>query len=341
MIKEAIAFLVDGKNLDYDMTKDVMGEIMDGKATDAQIAAFITALSIKGETIEEITACAEVMRAKGVKLDKKGLDVFEIVGTGGDKVGTFNISTTAAFVIAAAGVPVAKHGNRSVSSKSGAADVLERLGANISLTPQQNEKVLEETKICFMFAPTYHASMLFAAPARRETGVRSVFNVLGPLTNPAAAEYQLMGVYADKLVKPLAEVLKNLGVKRGAAVCGASRLDEMTTTGTNLISEIRDGKITSYSLDPEEVGLKKAELDDIIGGTPEENAQITKDILDGVKGAKRNIVVLNAGMSLYLAGKAETVKEGVKLAEETIDSGKAKAKFDKFVIVTNKYSNQS
>ncbi len=335
MIKEAIAQLIDGKDLSFDMTKEVMGEIMDGNATDAQIASFITALAIKGETIDEITACAQVMRAKGVKLDTSGLDVFEIVGTGGDKVGTFNISTTAAFVIAAAGVPVAKHGNRSVSSKSGAADILEKLGAKLDLTPEQNSKVLKKSGMCFMFAPVYHASMRFAAPARRETGVRSVFNVLGPLTNPAAAEYQLMGVYDDKLAEPLARVLSNLGVKRGAAVCGASQLDELTTTGANKVCEINNGKFNTYTVDSEEYGLARAELSDIIGGTPEENAQITKDILDGVKGAKRDIVVLNAGMSLYLAGKSESIKDGIALAQEIIDSGKAKAKLEEFVKATN------
>lgn len=335
MIKEAIAQLIDGKDLSFDMTKEVMGEIMDGNATDSQIASFITALAIKGETIDEITACAQVMRAKGVKLDTNGLDVFEIVGTGGDKVGTFNISTTAAFVIAAAGVPVAKHGNRSVSSKSGAADILEKLGARLDLTPEKNSEVLKKTGMCFMFAPVYHASMRFAAPARRETGVRSVFNVLGPLTNPAAAEYQLMGVYDDKLVEPLAKVLSNLGVKRGASVCGASQLDELTTTGANKVCEINNGKFNTYTVDSEEYGLARAELSDIIGGTPEENAQITKDILDGVKGAKRDIVVLNAGMSLYLAGKSENIKDGIALAQEIIDSGKAKAKLEEFVKATN------
>ena len=335
MIKEAIALLVEGKDLDYDLTKEVMGEIMDGKATDAQIASFITALAIKGETIEEITACAEVMRAKGVKLDKNGLDVFEIVGTGGDKVGTFNISTTAAFIIAAAGVPVAKHGNRSVSSKSGAADVLEVLGVNLKLTPEQNAEVLKRSGICFMFAPTYHASMRFAAPARRETGVRSVFNVLGPLTNPAAAEYQLMGVYDDKLVEPLAKVLHNLGVKKGITVCGASRLDELTTTGINKICEINGDELKTYELDSEKYGLKRASLDDIIGGSAEDNAVITKAILSGEKGAKRDITVLNAGASLYIAGKAASIADGIKLAEEIIDSGKAAAKLDEFVKVSN------
>ncbi len=335
MIREAIAELMEGKDLSFDMTKEVMGEIMDGNATDAQIASFITALAIKGETIDEITACAQVMRAKGIKLDTSGLDVFEIVGTGGDKVGTFNISTTAAFVIAAAGVPVAKHGNRSVSSKSGAADILEKLGAKLDLTPEQNAEVLRKSGMCFMFAPVYHASMRFAAPARRETGVRSVFNVLGPLTNPAAAEYQLMGVYDDKLVEPLAKVLSNLGVKRGASVCGASKLDELTTTGVNKVCEINNGKLETYVLDAEEYGLARAELSDIIGGTPEDNVQITTDILDGVKGAKRDIVVLNAGMSLYLAGKSESIKDGIALAQEIIDSGKAKAKLEEFIKTTN------
>ncbi len=340
MIKEAIAQLIEGQDLSLETTKEVMGEIMDGEATDAQIASFITALAIKGETIDEITACAQVMRAKGIKLETNDLDVFEIVGTGGDKVGTFNISTTAAFVISAAGVPVAKHGNRSVSSKSGAADVLEKLGANLTLTPEQNAEVLKKSGMCFMFATVYHASMRFAAPARRETGVRSVFNVLGPLTNPAAAEYQLMGVYDDSLVEPLAKVLHNLGVKKGAAVCGASKLDELTTTGENKICEINGDELKVYTIDPEEYGLQKAELNDIIGGSPEENAQITKDILEGVKGPKRDIVVLNAGVSLYLAGAADSIKNGIQLAEETIDSGKAKAKLDEFVKATNEAASE-
>lgn len=338
MIKNAIHELIEGKNLDYSETKEVMGEIMDGNATDAQIASFITALSIKGETIDEITACAEVMREKGKKLDKKDLDVFEIVGTGGDQVGTFNISTTAAFVIAGAGVPVAKHGNRSVSSKSGAADVLEKLGANLNLTPEQNEKVLEKCHICFMFAPTYHSSMRYAAPARRETGIRSVFNVLGPLTNPAAAEYQLMGVYCDELTEPLAKVLQNLGVKRGATVCGASRLDEMTVTGTNLVCEINNGEISTYKVNAEDYGLKKVPLEAILGGSPDDNAQITFDVLSGVKDSKRDTVVLNAGMSLYLAGAAATIADGIKLAQDTIDSGKAKAKLEEFVKATNEFA---
>lgn len=339
MIKEAIQKLIRNEDLSHEMTKEVMNEIMDGDATDAQIASFITALSIKGETIDEITACAEVMRAKGTKLDKKDLKVFEIVGTGGDQIGTFNISTTAAFVIAGAGVPIAKHGNRSVSSKSGAADVLEKLGANLNLTPKQNEEVLQKCKICFMFAPVYHQSMRYAAPARRETGVRSVFNILGPLTNPAAAEYQLMGVYRDDLVEPLANVLKNLGIKRGITVCGASRLDEMTITGSNLVCEIKDGELKTYTLDAEDYGLKKVPMEEILGGSPDDNAQITLDILNGVKDAKRDIVVLNAGMSIYLAGVADTVAEGIKLAQESIDSGKAKSKLEEFVKTTNEFKN--
>lgn len=338
MMKQAISELVEGKDLGYEKTKQVMNEIMDGKATDAQIAAFITAFRIKGETIEEITACAEVMRAKGIKLNKNNLDVFEIVGTGGDKAGTFNISTTSAFVIAGAGIPVAKHGNRSVSSKSGAADVLEMLGANIKLTPEQTESVLQNTNMCFMFAPTYHSSMRFAAPARRETGIRSVFNVLGPLTSPAAAEYQLMGVYSDELVEPLARVLHNLGLKRGAVVCGASKLDEMTITGSNLVCEINHGEFTTYTVNASDYELTSAIEQDIVGGTPEENAKITLDILSGQKGAKRDMVVLNAGMSLYLAGAANTIKDGIHLAQETIDSGKAKAKLDEFVKATQTFA---
>ena len=247
MIREAIAKLMNKEDLTYDEAIGVMEEMMDGTATQAQMGGFLTALSMQGETIEEITAFATVMREKGVKITPER-EVIDIVGTGGDQVGTFNISTTSAFVVAAGGVPVAKHGNRSVSSKSGAADVLEKLGINVALKAEENEKVLKETGICFFFAPVYHSSMKYAAPVRKELGVRTVFNILGPLSNPAAATMQLLGVYDEKLAEPLAKVLANLGVTRGVAVCGADGLDEITLTGATKVYEIRNGEITSTRL---------------------------------------------------------------------------------------------
>lgn len=337
MIKEAIRKLVLEQNLSTEETEQVMSEIMSGKATNAQISAFLMALRIKGETVDEITACAKVMRDMAVRLKTNG-DVLEIVGTGGDEVGTFNISTTSAFVISAGGVNVAKHGNRSVSSKSGAADVLEKLGAKITITAEQNEQVLNECGFAFMFAPGYHSSMKYAAPVRKEIGVRTVFNVLGPLTNPAFATMQLMGVYEDALVKPMAEVLKNLGIKSGMVVCGDQKLDEATVTGDNLVCEIKNGEIKEYIINPEALGFKKATLDDILGGTPEENAQITRDILSGkLIGAKRDTVVLNSALCFYIAGKVETVEAGVKFSEELIESGKAYEQLEKYISLTNKY----
>ena len=329
MIKEAIYKVVNGENLTAEEAEAVMDEIMSGEATQAQMAAFLTELRMKGETIEEITALAKGMRAKGMKVKTDG-DVLEIVGTGGDEVGTFNISTTAAFVIAAAGVTVAKHGNRSVSSKSGAADVLECLGVNLNLDAAQNEDVLMKAGMCFLFAQVYHSSMRYVGPVRKEIGIRTVFNILGPLTNPAAANLQLLGVYDKKLAEPKAKVLSNLGVVRGASVYGDG-LDEITLAGPTDVYEIDHGKITNYMITPEQFGFKTCKLEDLLGGTPEENAQITRDILAGKeKGAKREVVQLNAGMSLYLAGKAETLEQGVILAGELIDSGKALEKLEVF-----------
>lgn len=331
MIQKAIHDLVENKDLDFDTAKSVMDEIMSGESTPAQIAAFITSLRMKGETIDEITACATVMREKAVRL-KPEFDVIDIVGTGGDEVGTFNISTTSAFVIAAGGVPVAKHGNRSVSSKSGAADVLEQLGVNLNLTASQSEKVLKATNMCFMFAQSYHSSMKYAAPVRKETGIRTIFNILGPLSNPANATMQLLGVYDRALVEPLAQVLSNLGVTRGLVVCGADGLDEATLTGSTHVCEIRFGELTRYDITPEQLGLTRCALDELIGGTPEENAQITRDILSGrEKGPKREIVVLNAALSLYLGIDDCSIKDCVKKAEEIIDSGKALAKLNEFI----------
>lgn len=330
MIQEAIAKLTRKEDLTYEEAKGVMEEMMDGTATQAQMGGFLMALGMQGETIEEITAFATVMRDKGVKI-RPQREVIDIVGTGGDQVGTFNISTTSAFVVAAGGVPVAKHGNRSVSSKSGAADVLEKLGIQVTLTAEQNEAVLNKTGICFMFAPVYHSSMRYAAPVRKELGVRTVFNILGPLSNPAAATMQLLGVYDKKLAEPMARVLANLGVTRGVAVCGEDGLDEITLTGETDVYEIRFGEITSYTISPEQFGLKRCPLHDLIGGTPEENAQITMDILTGKEtGPKRDVVLMNAGMSLYLGIDGITLAEGIQMAKELIESGKAFAKYEEF-----------
>lgn len=330
MIQEAILKLSKKQNLNYDEAKAVMEEMMDGTATQAQMGGFLMALSMQGETIEEITAFATVMREKGVKI-KPERAVIDIVGTGGDQVGTFNISTTSAFVVAAGGVPVAKHGNRSVSSRSGAADVLEKLGVQVALSAQQNEEVLNKTGICFMFAPVYHSSMKYAAPVRKELGVRTVFNILGPLSNPAGATMQLLGVYDKKLAEPMANVLANLGVTRGVAVCGEDGLDEITLTGETDVYEIRFGEITSYTITPEQFGLTRCPLSELIGGTPEENAQITMDILTGKEtGPKRDVVLLNAGMSLYLGIDGITLADGVRMAKELIESGKALAKYEEF-----------
>ena len=330
MIREAIAKLSKKENLTYEEAKGVMEEMMDGTATQAQMGGFLMVLSMQGETIEEITAFANVMRDKGIKIQPER-EVIDIVGTGGDQVGTFNISTTSAFIVAAGGVPVAKHGNRSVSSRSGAADVLEKLGIQVALSAQQNEEVLNKTGICFMFAPVYHSSMKYAAPVRKELGVRTVFNILGPLSNPAGATMQLLGVYDKKLAEPLAQVLANLGVTRGVAVCGEDGLDEITLTGETDVYEIRFGKITSYTISPEQFGLTRCPLEELIGGTPEENAQITMDILTGKEiGAKRDVVLMNAGMSLYLGIDGITLADGIEMARDLITSGKALAKYEEF-----------
>ena len=335
MIKEAIYQLINGNDLTYEQAREVMEEMMTGTATQAQMGGFLTALRMQGETIDEITAFATVMREKGIKIEPKR-EVIDIVGTGGDEVGTFNISTTSAFVVAAGGVPVAKHGNRSVSSKSGAADVLEKLGVNLNLTPEQNEKVLNACDVCFLFAQKYHSSMKYAASVRKELGVRTVFNILGPLSNPAAATMQLLGVYDKKLAKPLAQVLSNLGVTRGVAVCGEDGLDEITLTGETDVYEIRFGEITSYTITPEQFGLRRCALQELVGGTPEENAQISKDILTGKeKGPKRDIVVMNAGMSLYLGKDGISLEEGIQMAQDILDSGKAYEKLQEFVKLTN------
>jgi anthranilate phosphoribosyltransferase len=310
MIKNAINDVINGKNLDFDYAKAIMSAIMDGTATQVQIGALLTGLRMKGETVEEITACAAVMREKANKVNP-ARDVVDIVGTGGDCTNTFNISTTSAFVTAAGGVPVAKHGNRGISSKSGAADVLECLGINLNLTPEQNERILKECDICFMFAPLYHTSMKYAAPVRKELGIRTIFNILGPLANPAGASMQLMGVYDRKLIEPLAQVLSNLGVARGMVVSGGSEgMDEVTLTGETYVCEIRNGKLYSYVITPEQFGFKRCRLENLCGGSPEKNAQITMSILKGEEhGSKRDVVILNSAMAIYLGLDNRTVPD--------------------------------
>lgn len=336
MIREALHEVINNRDLEYDMAKQVMQEIMSGEATHAQMAAYLTALRMKGETITEITASAQVMRNMATHLNPP-YDVLEIVGTGGDEVGTFNISTTSAFVIAAAGIPVAKHGNRSVSSKSGAADVLESLGVNLTIDVEREQRVLDETKMCFLFAQSHHASMKNVAPVRKEMGERTMFNILGPLTNPADSSFQLLGVYDVSLVEKLAKVLNNLGVKRGFAVCGSDGLDEITMTGPTHCCEIREGTFRSYDITPEQFGFKRCSLDELVGGTPEENAQITRDILSGKEtGAKRDIVVMNAGAAIYLGKLGITLEDAVKEAAQILESGKALAKLEEFVAATNR-----
>jgi len=335
MIAEAIHKVIKGEDLDFDTAKAVMGEMMDGTATHAQMGAFLAALRMKGESIDEITGSALAMREKAIHLNPV-LDVMDIVGTGGDEVGTFNISTTTAFVVAAGGVPVAKHGNRSVSSKSGAADVLEKLGINIAISAEHSQKILDEINLCFMFAQAYHSSMKHCAPVRKEMGIRTIFNILGPLANPAGANLQLMGVYDENLVEPLAKVLSNLGVKRGMVVHGCDGLDEATLTTKTKVCEIEAGVLRSYYLDPEELGLTYCTLAELVGGDSEENAKITRSILNGSEqGAKRDIVVLNAALCLYLAGKAATIKSAIPLAKDLIDSGAAKEKLEEFVRLSN------
>ena len=336
MIKEAIIKLSKKQDLAYAEAEAVMDEIMSGQATPVQMSAYLTALALKGETIDEITASAAGMRAHCIKL-LHNLDVLEIVGTGGDGSNSFNISTTSSLVIAAGGVPVAKHGNRAASSKSGAADVLEALGVKITLTPERSAEILKKINICFLFAQNYHIAMKYVAPIRKELGIRTVFNILGPLSNPAGANMELMGVFDQSLVEPLAQVMANLGVNRGMVVYGQDSLDEISMCAPTSVCEIRDGKFTSYEITPEQFGYERCEKDALTGGTPAENAEITKAILKGEeKGPKRQAVCLNAGAALYIAGKAASIEEGVKLAESLIDSGAALKKLEEFVEETNK-----
>ena len=335
MIKEAILKLAKREDMSYETALEVMNEIMGGEATPVQMSAYLTALAMKGETIDEITGSAKGMRDHCVRL-LHDMDVLEIVGTGGDGANSFNISTTSSIVIAAGGVPVAKHGNRAASSKCGAADVLEALGVNITVSPEKSSELLKHIGICFLFAQNYHIAMKYVAPIRRELGIRTVFNILGPLSNPAGANMELMGVYDESLVEPLARVMNKLGVKRGMVVYGQDKLDEISMSAPTKVCEIRDGAYETYTITPEMFGFETCRKEDLTGGSPQENAAITRAILTGAEqGARRNAVLLNAGAALYLAGKAETMADGVKLAAGLIDSGKASAKLEEFIKCSN------
>lgn len=335
MINEAISKLVDGQDLTRAEMVAVMDEIMGGEADSIQTAGLLTALQIKGATIEEITASAISMRNHADVMDAN-MDITEIVGTGGDKSNSFNISTTSAFVAAAAGVKVAKHGNRAASSKSGAADVLEKLGLNLILEKEKSLEMLEKLNFCFLFAVKYHAAMKYVAPVRKTLGIRTIFNILGPLTNPAKANMQVLGVYSKELVNPMSRVLSNIGVKRGMTVFGMDGLDEISASDKTYVCEFRDGWFKEYEIEPEDFGYKKCDKSELEGGTPEENAEITRNILNGtLRDGKRNAVCLNAGAAIYVAGKADSLAEGIKIAEETIDSGKAIERMNEIVAFSN------
>ena len=317
-----------------------MNEIMNGETTPTQNAAFLAALSTKStkaETIDEISGCAQAMREHALTVDGGDMDTLEIVGTGGDRAGSFNISTTTAFVAAAAGIKVAKHGNRAASSKSGTADCLEALGANINLEPEKCVSLLEDAGFCFFFAQKYHTSMEYVGSIRRELGFRTVFNILGPLTNPIKPSRQLLGVYDEYLLEPLARVLTSLGVKNGMVVYGREKLDELSTAGETAVCEFNNGEYSSYVLTPEQFGLTRSTKKDLEGGTPEENAAITRDILSGKdRGPKFETVLRNAGAALYIAGKATDIADGIEKARELIDNGEALKAMERFVDLSNK-----
>ena len=343
MIKEAIVKIVNKEDLKFDEAYAVMNEIMSGETTPTQNAAFLAALSTKSaraETTDEIAGCAAAMRAHAIKVET-GLELMDIVGTGGDNAHSFNISTTSAIVAAAGGVKVAKHGNRAASSQSGTADCLEALGVNIQQSPERCIELLNEAGICFFFAQKYHTSMKYVGAIRKELGFRTVFNILGPLTNPGSPSMQLLGVYDEYLVEPLAQVLVNLGVKRGMVVYGQDKLDEISMSASTKVCEIRDGWYKTYTIAPEDFGFERCTKDDLKGGSPEENAKITLSILNGETGHRRNAVLMNAGAALYIGGKAGSIKEGTELAAALIDSGKAAESLKKLIEISNRPEAQS
>ncbi len=337
-MKEAINKVIKGNHLTTDEAMSAMDMMLGGDATNAQIAAFLTAMRMKGETIEEIVGCAKVMQAKAEHVKPNvSVPYLDLVGTGGDGTNTFNISTTSAFVAAGAGVPIAKHGNRAVSSKSGAADVLEALGVKIVLPTEVVEKSVEEVGIGFMFAQTFNKSMKNVSTVRKEMGARTIFNILGPISNPSNATAVIIGVFNRYLNEHLANVLKNMGVKSGMVVCGNDGMDEITLTGVTYVSEIKNNEVINYEIDPKDYGFDHVRAEELVGGVGEENAKITRDILSGeLKGAKRNIVLLNAGAAIYCAGLAKDLNEGIEKANESIDSGKALSVLNKLVEFTNR-----
>ena len=336
MIKEAIAQLVKREDLTSEVMEQVMEEIMTGEATDAQKASFLTALSMKGETIDEITSAAKVLRSHCERF-LNDMDVLEIVGTGGDGSNTINISTLSSVVVSAAGIPVAKHGNRAASSKCGTADCLEALGVKIDCAPARSAQILKDINLCFLFAQKYHPAMRFVGAVRKEMGIRTLFNVLGPLANPAGATMQLFGVYSEELVEPLAHVLRNLGVKRAMVVYGRDSMDEISLSAETKVCEFKNDEFKSYVIKPEDLGLTRCNKEDLVGGTPQENAAIVNDILGGAKGPKTDVVLLNAGAAIYLASDGITLKDGIEKAREIIVSGKAKKQLKEFIEETNKY----
>ena len=339
MIKEAIIKIVNKGDLTFNEAETVMTEIMNGETTPTQNAAFLAALSTKStkaETIDEITGCAVAMRNKAIPVEHDGMEVLEIVGTGGDNARTFNISTTSAMIAAAAGVKVAKHGNRAASSDSGAADCLEALGVNIQQSPEMCRKLLKEVGVCFMFAQKYHTSMKYVGAIRRELGFRTVFNILGPLTNPAKPEFFMLGVYDEYLCEPVAKVLSSMGVRHALVVYGRDKMDEVSPSCETTVCELRDGFYRTIVIKPEDFGMVRGEKDEIVGGTPKENAAVTRGILEGrITGTKRNAVLLNAGCAIYAANKADSISDGIRIAAEMIDSGKALEVLDQFARVSN------
>lgn len=336
MIKEAILKLSKKENLNYEEAEEVMNEIMSGKATAVQMSSYLTALSMKGETIEEITGSAAGMRENCIKL-LHNMEVLEIVGTGGDNSNSFNISTASAIVIASGGVAVAKHGNRAASSKCGAADVLEELGININISPEKSREILSKINICFLFAQNYHIAMKYVAPVRKELGIRTVFNILGPLSNPAGANIELMGVYDESLIEPLAKVMQNLGVKRGMVVYGTDKIDEISMSSETKVCEILDKEnLKSYTISPKDFGYDFCDKKELEGGSVKENAEIIRNIFNlKDNGAKRKAVCMNAGAGFYIAKKVKNIKEGVQMAENLIDEKKAFEKLEDFIKESN------
>lgn len=334
MIREAVEKIVGGQNLTFEEAKTVMNEIMSGKTSETMISAYLVALRMKGETIDEISGSAQGMRDNAVRLEHD-MDVLEIVGTGGDRSNTFNISTTSAFVVAAAGCKVAKHGSRGVSSKSGAADMLEALGADITISPERSREILDKVGFCFLFAQKYHSAMRFVGPVRGELGMRTVFNILGPLTNPAYAKKDIIGVYDESLVKPIAQVLVKLGVKRGMVVYGQDTMDEITPSAKTTACEIKDGETRMLEINPEDFGIAICQKSELEGGDGAENARIAKDILSGkLQGAKRDAVLLNAGACIYIDKEDISYAKAIDMAREMIDSGKALKKMEEYVKAT-------